>query len=36
MVAMPLAGRSGGVDRLLAAMAFAEMASATMRREGGR
>jgi hypothetical protein len=36
IVAMPLAGRGGGVDRLLAAMAFAEMAGVAMRREDGR
>lgn len=36
MVALPLAGRGGGVDRLLVGMVFAEVASALMRREGGR
>jgi hypothetical protein len=32
MVAMPLAGRDGGVERLLAAMVFTEVATAATRR----
>jgi hypothetical protein len=32
LVAVPLAGRTGGVERLLAAMVFAEVATAAVHR----